>query len=300
MLFVKDYKAIVDHLFDGLYIVDPNRMIVYWNQSAERISGYREDEVLGSHCFDNLLNHCTECGNVLCENKCPLHATLKDGKLREAYVYLKHKQGHRVPVHVKIAPIRNEYGVIEGAVEIFTNNTRVHSLTEELVSMKQAAFLDSLTQMPNRRCLDDQVSRQVERLEKNEIKSCGLLFIDIDKFKQVNDTHGHEAGDAVLVSLSSTLKSCARASDIVGRWGGDEFVGIYPSVNRDTLQNIGTRIRYLVANSSANWNEIPLSMTVSVGGSMLEPGQTFQQWIQQADKALYQCKDSGRNTVTIL
>ncbi len=110
------YRDVFDRLSDGVYFVTPTRQITFWNAAAERITGYQRQEVLGSSCSDGILNHVDETGTNLCLAGCPLAATMEDGKGREASVFLHHKSGHRVPVLVRSAPIRDADSNIVGAV----------------------------------------------------------------------------------------------------------------------------------------------------------------------------------------
>lgn len=106
----------MDNLYDGVYFVDTERQITYWNKGAERIAGHPAAHMVGKRCYDNILNHVDENGNYLCFSGCPLAATIEDGKPREAEVYLKHADGHRVPILVRVSPIKNEAGIITGAL----------------------------------------------------------------------------------------------------------------------------------------------------------------------------------------
>jgi diguanylate cyclase with PAS/PAC sensor len=118
------YKKLLDEMYDGVYFVDRQRRIMYWNRGAERISGYSADEVIGRFCGDNLLRHVDACGRRLCTGMCPLAAAMHDGQPRQAEVILHHKQGHRVPVLVRVTPIRDAQGAIIGALEVFSDNSR--------------------------------------------------------------------------------------------------------------------------------------------------------------------------------
>ena len=110
---------IVNHIADGVYVVDKDRRISLWNKAAERITGFTAEEVEGRSCAQSLLTH-TDCsGKSLCKADCPLAITLVDGEVRQAVVNLHHKSGHRIPVHVDISPVRNEQGQVIGAVETF-------------------------------------------------------------------------------------------------------------------------------------------------------------------------------------
>src|SRR5512142_1670458 len=116
------YKDIIDNLYDGVYFVDRDRVITYWNKGAERITGYKAAQVIGRACRDNVLNHVTADGTELCDAECPLAACMWDGKVREADVFLHHADGHRVPVLGRAAPLRDEAGNITGAVETFSSD----------------------------------------------------------------------------------------------------------------------------------------------------------------------------------
>jgi two-component system cell cycle response regulator len=116
-----DYKDLVDNMCDGLYLVDRDIKISFWNNAAERITGFMAQEVIGSHCFDNILIHVDDKGHKLCQGGCPLATTMEDGGPREAEVYLHHKDGHRVPVSVRSTPWRNATGEVIGGIEIFTD-----------------------------------------------------------------------------------------------------------------------------------------------------------------------------------
>jgi PAS domain S-box-containing protein len=117
--------AVVDNLSDGIYFVDRRLRILYWNKGAEQITGFSAAEVVGHRCGLSLLNHCDEAGVDVCGKRCPLMATMRDGEQREAHVFLRHKDGHRRPVCVRAAALRDDGGKIVGAVETFTTTARL-------------------------------------------------------------------------------------------------------------------------------------------------------------------------------
>jgi PAS domain S-box-containing protein len=116
------YETLLDSLFDGVYCVDMNKNITFWNKSAERITGFSRSEVTGLCCANNILRHIDSKGRELCIEGCPLSATLIDGKARESDLFLHHKMGHRVPISTRISPVRGDNGEVIGAIEIFTDN----------------------------------------------------------------------------------------------------------------------------------------------------------------------------------
>jgi PAS domain S-box-containing protein len=223
MSYEKDfYKNIIDSLYDGVYFVDRDRRITYWNKGAERISGYTDKQVIGRRCRDNLLNHVTANGVQLCQDHCPLAAVMEDGKPREAEVYLHHADGYRVPVMVRATALRDEEGQIIGAVESFSNNETVINARRRLQDLHQIAHTDSLTRIGNRQHMERRIRAAIVEFEDSQSRA-GLLFMDIDHFKKINDTHGHNAGDLALRMVANTLRLALRATDTIGRWGGEEF-----------------------------------------------------------------------------
>lgn len=293
------YKDIIDNLYDGIYFVDRDRVITYWNKGAERITGYSAGQTIGRSCRDNLLNHVTANGIQLCQNNCPLSAVMEDGKVREAEVFLHHANGHRLPVIVRAAALRDEAGNIIGAIESFSNNTTAFNTRRELRELHQAVLTDPLTGIGNRRQLEGRLRAVVAEFE-NTPSMAGLLFMDVDHFKKINDSYGHNVGDNVLHMVANTMRYALRATDTIGRWGGEEFVAIlYDVQDRDALESAAQKLRTLVEYSRLDDNGQGLAVTISIGATLLLPGDTPELLIQRADELMYQSKRAGRNCVTM-
>jgi len=142
-------EELFDGLYDGVYFVDRERRIQYWNHSAELLTGYSASEAVGIHCFENLLMHANQEGCALCL-KCPIASTIVDGKRREAEMYLRHKLGHRVPVFIRVAPVVDSAGLIVGAVEVFSDRTAKTNIDRRVGELESFAFRDALTGVRNR------------------------------------------------------------------------------------------------------------------------------------------------------
>ncbi len=216
---VEFYKSLLDNLYDGVYFLDRERSIQYWNKGAERITGYSRSEVEGSHCWDNILMHVDSEGKSLCQDRCPAWKTMEGAIPSEAEVFLHHKNGHRIPVSVKVTPIRDETGVIVGAVEIFRDNSEKLASLSLIEELQEKAFQDTLTRLPNRRYMDRYLMSKLDESSRYDW-TFGLIFLDIDHFKAINDTYGHDVGDEALMMLARTLSHSSRSFDTVGRWGG--------------------------------------------------------------------------------
>ena len=299
MEFKIDFRKIFDNIFDGVYVVDRNRIIRYWNHAAERLTGYRAEEVIGSSCKDNILIHVSDTGKNLCTSNCPLKAAMAGKVHKEEAIYLSHKDGHRVPIMVRVTPLKNDRGELIGAVEIFNDNTRQSQAKKRLRELEKMALIDSLTDLPNRRHIEAQLESRMTEFHRYGWPF-GVLFMDIDHFKQVNDTYGHDFGDRALKMISKTLNMATRSHDLVGRWGGEEFLAIIPNADREVIQKIGERYRVLVMNSHLDHDGRKISFTISGGGAISGPGDTAEKVVERADKNQYQAKNSGRNKMIVL
>lgn len=294
------YKSLVDNLYDGVYFVDLERTITYWNHGAERLTGYSASDAVGKSCFDNFLMHVDEKGCALCVHGCPLQRTISDGQPREAEVYLRHKLGHRVPVSVRAAPIRDNTGRITGAVEVFTDITAKKVVERRAGELEGFAYLDSLTGTYNRRLMQLKVHQSLEEVQQFG-RGMGLLMLDVDDFKHVNDTWGHEAGDLALQAIARTLQRCLRPTDLVGRWGGEEFLVVIVNTQANTVEltKIAERCRMLVANNAVTFSGENLRITASVGATPLLAGDTSQSALRRVDELLYSSKAAGRNRSSV-
>jgi diguanylate cyclase (GGDEF)-like protein/PAS domain S-box-containing protein len=293
-----DYQSLIENIFDGLYLVDKDRTIIYWNHVAEKITGYRSDEVIGRRCRDNILVHVDENGKSLCKGRCPLQATITDGKFRDAEVYLQHKDGHRVPVWVRAAPLHDTAGNRIGGAELFTDLSAGNAITTKVHALEKLSLIDNLTQLANRRYLEIELDSHISEKDRYG-NAFGVVFMDIDFFKRVNDTYGHDVGDRVLKAVARTFLNTARPSDLMGRWGGEEFIGILGRVDEEGLGSAAERIRSLVEQSRIDEKGLTLRVTVSIGATLVRDSDTAGSIVKRADTLLYQSKKDGRNRCTI-
>lgn len=291
------YKRILENLFDGVYFVDRRRRITYWNKGAERISGFKPGEVLGRSCADNLLMHVDNAGTVLCSSGCPLRATMQDGEVREVEVFLHHAEGHRVPVVVRATPLRDEQGEIVGAVETFSDNSNMIEALKRVDQLNQEAHQDPLTGIGNRRYIEMKIKTSLAEFNQN-YQPFGLLMLDIDRFKRVNDEYGHDVGDQVLKMIASTIEKNIRTTDNIGRWGGEEFLVLVHNLDLNHLHWISDKLRALVASSYLPVSGKLVQVTVSVGATLVKPADSLATLVKRADRLLYKSKAEGRDRVT--
>ncbi|WP_297953223.1 sensor domain-containing diguanylate cyclase [uncultured Desulfobulbus sp.] len=289
---------VLENLHDGLYCTDTHRVITFWNHAAERITGYPAAEVLGRSCAANILVHVDTDGRSLCRGLCPLAMTMADCVGREAEVFLRHRDGHRVPVLVRTGPLKDRAGQVVGGVELFTDLSNILANNSRVRELEQLALLDTLTQLANRAYLQREIEARFEEMRRYGIPF-GLLFMDIDFFKRFNDTYGHDVGDAVLKLVANTFTANSRAFDVYGRWGGEEFVGVIRSIDAEDLVVLGNRMRVLVNQSFLMHDEARLGVSISLGATVAKPDDTAESLIKRADQLLYRSKKEGRNRLTL-
>jgi diguanylate cyclase (GGDEF)-like protein/PAS domain S-box-containing protein len=292
------YKGLLDHMSDGVYFVDRDRRILYWNEGAFRLSGYKSEEMLGRFCQDDILCHVDLAGHRLCLDGCPLSATVENGESHEAKVFLRHKQGRRVPVAVRVQPIRDAAGAVVGAVEIFSDDSAQYEARRKAEALERLAFLDQLTQLPNRRFVEMSLRTALTEYQVHN-DPFGVLVIDLDQFKTINDSFGHLIGDLALQEVAKTLTGSLRPTDVVARWGGDEFLAVIRNMNQKFLKELAERCVALVGQTSfPSGDGRTVALSVSVGGTLAHPGETAEQLINEADERMYRSKTNGRNRAT--
>jgi len=292
------FRDLLDNLYDGVYFVDRDRKITYWNKGAERITGYSTEEVVGRCCSENILMHVDDAGRQLCLGGCPLAKTIEDEQEREAEIYLHHKMGHRVPVRVRVTPLRDDAGKLIGGVEVFSDNSSNINAYQRIEALERVAFLDPLTGVGNRRYTEMILEGRLNEFHRYGW-SFAVLYLDIDHFKQVNDTYGHDVGDQALKVVARTLLNNLRSFDFIGRWGGEEFFGIMVNVDESQLAQIANKFRFLVEHSTIPVGPKMIHVTISIGATLARREDTLEKLVKRADDLLYQSKTKGRNRVTV-
>jgi two-component system cell cycle response regulator len=190
-----------------------------------------------------------------------------------------------------IYPLIRRQATEEGKLRAMTVSLSARSET-----LEHAALTDGLTGMQNRRYFDDALKEYLEEFRRIE-KPVGLMILDLDHFKQVNDTHGHDVGDEVLRAVANCLKGMTRYHDVVARLGGEEFAVVTPNMDAELLSKFAERIRKAVANMSVLSGNVRLKITTSVGLAVWDRKETAEDFYRRADRQLYEAKRLGRNRV---
>lgn len=170
------------------------------------------------------------------------------------------------------------------------------SLSARSVTLEQAALTDALTGIQNRRYFDDALKEYLAEFGRIE-KPVGLMILDLDHFKQINDAHGHNIGDEVLKAVAKCLKDMTRYHDVVARLGGEEFAVVAPNMDADLLLKLAERIRRAIAGLVVLSGNVRLKITTSVGLAVWDRKEPADKFFGRADKMLYEAKKLGRNRV---
>ena len=293
------FRAALESLYSGVCVVDRDRKINFWNDGAERITGYLRQEVMGRFCGDILLIKAHEKKAALCEQSCPLVAAMRDGRTRESRVYLHHKSGYAVPVRMRAAPIRDVHGHVIGVTESFVVRSWMSTRRRPDSGLVVGHGLDALTELPD---YDFTNSFLVDRhkFASEHLIPFGLLCIQLDQLEALKATHGLDAAEAILNVVAHTLRNGLDPLDFVGRWSEDQFLAVVANCSESDLLTTAERLKRLAQSSEIVWWGDQLSVTVSVGGTLLRPLEDLVPLLERAGNALKQAAAQGGNLAIVL
>jgi diguanylate cyclase (GGDEF)-like protein len=270
---------------------------VYANVAAEHMSGFKVEEVLGKSCRDKIIIH-TAGNNVLYCEHCPLlgEANVSPSVLTASLI---HKDGHCVSIQKCCVPLLDTDNSIVGVVTIFERFNAHEDLNLQLKELKEIAYHDALTKIPNRRYMEEALHDWLLMYDKKNWPFA-VVMGDIDFFKNVNDSYGHDTGDLVLKKVASTLQRYVRSADIVGRWGGEEFLILMQNIQTKQLSKKLEFLRKAIEESSVKENNgAEIKVTMSFGCTVPLKGDTPLSLVARADDLLYKSKRRGRNRVSV-
>jgi diguanylate cyclase (GGDEF)-like protein/PAS domain S-box-containing protein len=292
-------KTVLEQTNDGIYYVNKDRRILFWNKGAERITGYQASEVIGRLCYDGVMCHIDDNGRRTCQGDCPLDVAISGrGEHRQRRLYLKSKEGRRVPVDVVGTPVHDEKGELVGALEIFRDATAYEETERSNQVITKLASTDSLTGLFNRRQIEIELELEVKRSRRLGLP-ISVLYGDVDYFKIVNDTLGHGGGDQVLMGVAQALQKGLRPYDRLARIGGDEFLIVLPETTVELAAEIAERLRRSIETHEYRGLSLTKPATMSFGVAELAKDESPEALVARADQALYKAKKSGRNGVFV-
>lgn len=290
-------QSLLRNLAEGVFGTDRNGNFTFLNPAAVRLLGLqREEAVLGrnSHAVSH---HSYADGTPFPESECPIYHVMTTGESLEAWEdTFWRADGTNLPVEVFAAPLYDPAGEIEGVVVSFQDISERKELERELV---EQATTDPLTGVANRRRFVEELQREHARARRDRDYAASVLLLDIDHFKDVNDTYGHDVGDEVLKQVTSILQEHLRTADLLGRLGGEEFAVLLPQTPPEEAERVAEKARRIVAGTMMECSENPrLQVTVSIGVAWVDPDDPApEEALKRADQAVYTAKERGRNRV---
>jgi diguanylate cyclase (GGDEF)-like protein/PAS domain S-box-containing protein len=278
---LKQRAKAFDHLFDAVVVTDLNGIIVDWNKGSEKLYGYSRKEAIGKAV--NIL-HVPEDTEIITAEV--LSAVQSTGKW-SGEVRMLHKNGTIGWVESSCVPVYDENHNMLGAIGI---NRNITARKNEIAELKHLAHYDHLTNIPNRFLLLDRLQHLIKQAERTK-QTFALFFIDLDKFKDINDSKGHIFGDHVLKEAASRVKQAIRTSDTVARFGGDEFIVLLENLTDDNDTKLMTELLYKTLDTDFIIAGDSFKVSCSIGVAIYpKDGTTSDSLIAAADKAMYNAK----------
>lgn len=282
----KELELITATMGSGLVILDKDGFIKFINPAATNILGFSKEDLVGNSFHELVHQHTGP------KEACPIFLAVKHQKEYDTDDSFKTKDGRFVDVSLKLRPLFIDNNYI-GVVVVFDDITERKQLEKRLFKM---ATEDPLTDLYNRRYTIESLLKYKSQADRYGY-SLSVMMIDIDDFKKINDTYGHDIGDEVLKALAKAIKENVRSSDIPSRWGGEEFLVVLPNTNLDGAVYLAERIRESISQIQVG----PVKrFTVSIGVSQYKFGETVDEFITTADRGLYEAKRSGKNKVVAI
>lgn len=296
LVFVLHRYSIIDeyskNLQKNIDIIDKHVLITYSDKKGNityasdaicKLTGYTKEELVGKN--HRILKHPDTPKSTFKK----LWQTIKQGEIYKGEIKNKNKAGGAYWIDVTITPLINKYGEIEGYSAIRQD------ITDKKTAQK-LSITDNLTQIYNRLHLENILATETNRANRyGEVYS--VIIIDIDNFKSINDNHGHDVGDKILISVVKILKSKIRDTDVLGRWGGEEFLIICPKSDIDQAYIVAQKLRVAIQEYKF---PVIKKLTCSFGVSQYRSkDKNSDAVVKKADEALYVSKENGRNMVSV-
>ena len=291
-------EKLFDNMHDGVVFVDTGLQITRWNRAAERLTGITQSSVDGKQWSPELVDMWDEKEENVTMEDCPVALAIRSGVQSLRRMTIQGRNDRRVAVDAHAMPVVGCDGTTFGATLVLHDASSETTLEQHVQKLYVKATRDPLTQVANRAEFDRLHNEFIREHLKRSIP-CSLIICDIDHFKQVNDTFGHQAGDEVLVSFSAFLQRSCRLGDLVARYGGEEFVMLCADCDNATATNKAEQMRSELAgipHQALNGKCI----TASFGVTEVQTGDTPKTMLRRADRGVYQAKELGRNTVVQL
>lgn len=289
----EQYRLLIAAMEEGVVLQDENSKILAFNKSAERILGLTADQLIGKSSFDPDWYSIHEDGTPFPGETHPVVVTLRTGEPQSNVIMGIHKpDGKLTWISINVQPIFKE-----GETTPCRVVATMHDITEQKIAkerIEKLAHFDQLTDLPNRVLLNDRFKYSLS-LAQRRGETLALMFLDLDNFKDINDTLGHNVGDQVLLKVAKRLKAVVREEDTISRQGGDEYILILPDTEADGAGSVASKLIEAIS-TPCHIEQHELTITVSIGIAIYpHDGTDLESLSKNADIAMYRAKNEGRN-----
>jgi len=291
-------ERLLENMYDAVVFVDAGLQVVAWNRGAERLTGISATSIRQARWQTDLLRMCDEKGRPVKDADCPVLSAIRSGVQSLRRMTVRGRSERPVAVDVHTIPVAADDGTIEGAILVLHDASSETTLEQRCQTLYDKATKDPMTQVANRAEFDRGLRMFVAAHQQQQVP-CSMMICDLDRFKLVNDTFGHQAGDECIKSLAGLLKNSCRPGDLVARYGGEEFVMLCADCDNPTCARRADEIRQALSEMPQARLE-GRAITASFGVTEVQPGDTPETMLRRADRALLMAKSKGRNMVVQL
>lgn len=271
------YRVVLETLQSGILMLDRAGGIAFWNEGAERISGYRRHEVVGHLRQHNILTHCDEHLCDDCGTACPYASVLQEGKPKSCYVYIRHKDGHRIAVQTWTAPIRNSHGSVIGVVQNFSE---MHVPGSDAPAHIPRGLSES-SRLPDREYCQLYLHEELTGFAQYR-SPFGILRIHAPSLREIATRRGREAEDALVRRMVVAAHEAADGENFFGRWTEDEFLMLVANCSAAELAEAAGHLQESLNHITLHWWGDELSLNVFVTHNVVQPGDTIESLLKRA------------------
>lgn len=292
------YRLVLESLQTGVYLVDRDQRIVFWNEGAEKITGYKRHEVVGHLCRENLIKSEKDPRPILSDTSNTLLSALRDGKPAMANVALLHKAGHRISVRLRAVPIRNSHGSVIGAAESFEENPAASDWDRRQTKLAEYGCLDQITGILNQGMIQSRLRDTLATFSQHFVPF-SILCIAVDNLDELRKSNGMGIVAPVLRVVAQTIENSLRPTDFLGRFGDNEFLAILTECDSSEVPLVGERLRKMVGASHVEWWGNQLDLSASFGAASWLPGDDVDSLVRRGEGSLRRSIANGGNCVML-
>ena len=269
----------------ALCVVDLQKRIVFWSSGAERVTGHLRHEVLGHSCIAEPLLHCDQPGCEFCDEHCPVACAMKTSQAVDSSGFLRHKDGHEVPVRIRAVPVYNQHRSIIGALSTFEELQAGISRERCEGNASSPDYEDHVTGVASRAMMQAHLQAKLASLSPGNY-SHWVFLVKVQGLAHFRASLGNEAASSLLRLMVRTVESCLWISDVVGRWSDDQFLLLVDGHREEGLEPLRARIRRMLAAEGIEWWGERRSLPVLIVATAAESGDTVESIVQRLHKLL--------------